>query len=259
MKPGTAIGIVLICVLLLGGCVQEPSDAKPTVKVGVLASLSGDAASVLKDSVDTIQAAVEEFNARPGAGARIELLVEDSKCNAKEGLTAAQKLLNVDRVAILLSDDCSGPTLAALPLADRAKTVLLASGATSPNLSGKSPYFFRVIPHDEVQGRQLAEKVLGMGFTRVAVLYVSNEYGTAFKDVLQKHLADKAVAMEAVADAETDFRTALTKIKAAGADAVIVVALTPQAPLILRQARELGLPPKTRFFGSEALKDPAVP
>jgi ABC-type branched-subunit amino acid transport system substrate-binding protein len=110
-KLGTLV-LCLFCTLLFVGCTQKPVKQSPTpssvennepqvVKIGVIAPLSGPAASIGKDAVSTFTFATKQFNSSQKKYT-IELIIEDGKCNGKDASSAAQKLVNIDNVKIIL-------------------------------------------------------------------------------------------------------------------------------------------------------------
>jgi branched-chain amino acid transport system substrate-binding protein len=138
--------------------------------------------------------------------------------------------------------------------------VLLSPGASSPKITGVSPYVFRNWPSDALQGQLGARHAVAkMGAKRVAILYINNEYGAGlrgvFGDELTK-LGGTAVAAEPFDQGASDFRGALTKLKGVPADLLYVLAYPKEWPLILVQAKELGL--KFPILGTETTEDPAI-
>ncbi len=91
---------------------------------------------------------------------------------------------------------CSSATLAALPVATTNKAVLISPASTSPDLSGSSKYFFRTVPSDVLQGKEGANLVDNLGYKKLAVLYVNDDYGIGFKNVLSKEFKGEFVGSE---------------------------------------------------------------
>jgi len=83
---------------------------KEVVKIGVIAPLSGPGATYGEDAVNVFQQSVDEYNAS-NPTTKVTLIVEDGKCAGKDATSAAQKLVNVDKIDILLGGQCSSETL----------------------------------------------------------------------------------------------------------------------------------------------------
>lgn len=91
-------------------------------------------------------------------------------------MSAAQKLIEVDKVSAIVDDAVSGVTLAVVPVCDSKQVVLLSTGSTSPKLSGISKYFFRIWNSDADEGRFAADYVVReLKPRKVAILYINNE------------------------------------------------------------------------------------
>ena len=100
-------------------------------------------------SVQAKEMAVAEINAAGGINGRmLELIVEDSKCNAQDSITAFKKLTEVDEVKIILGTSCSGAMLGAAPLAEEAGVILFSGLATNPDIANAGDYIFRTSMSD---------------------------------------------------------------------------------------------------------------
>ncbi len=217
-----------------------------TYKIGFIAPLSGDAAVYGEPGRNIVQLAVEEINAAGGVnGKRLEMVYEDGKCNGKDSASAAQKLVNVDKVQIIIGGFCSSESLASIPVAESAKVVLFSPGSSSPDLTGKSPYFFRDYPSDASQGKVLAEVAYNQkNWRKVAFIQEQLDYPLgiykAFSSTFQG--LGGTVTKEEFPSATTDFRSILAKIKSQKPDAIFVDTQTPAgSDRILKQMSELGL------------------
>ncbi|KKW18983.1 MAG: Receptor family ligand-binding protein, partial [Parcubacteria group bacterium GW2011_GWF2_50_9] len=179
----TAVWIVLL-ILVVGGLIfyeskkgEEEAVTKEPIKIGVLVPLTGDGAPYGEPARNVYLLAAEEINAAGGvSGQPLELIIEDSKCNGKDATSAAQKLINIDKVQIILGGFCSSESIAATPVAEAAKVAILSPGSSSPDLTGISPYFFRNYPSDASQGKVLAEAAATRGWKKIAFLQEQTDY-----------------------------------------------------------------------------------
>jgi branched-chain amino acid transport system substrate-binding protein len=190
--------------------------------------------------------AVEEINSIGGInGRKIEVIYEDGKCNGKDAVTAAQKLINIDKVKIILGGACSGETLAVAPLAEQNKVILFSAFSTSPDITNAGDFVFRNAPSDAQNGKDSAELIFNDRHRNVAVLTENTDYGQSVRKVFKQRfeeLGGKIVADEVYSPDSKDYRVQLTKIKAAKPDAVFFI---PQngisGGLAVKQAKELGI------------------
>lgn len=260
----TRILLVGLAVLVLAGtgCVKQVSTDKATrskgvVTIGGIIPSTGVAAEYGANENDAINLAVGEINNAGGLlGKELKVVLEDTKCDAKEGASAVTKLINVNKVDVLASFECSGPTFSGVPVAASNKKMFVAAVSTAPGLAAKGEYVFRITPNDAAQGTDLANAVYSRGYKNVAVLYLNNDYGVGIKNVLVANYQGKVVAAEAIATEASDFKTELTKIKGLNPDVVVLVLLGKQYVTAFKQMKELGL--KAQVFGSETFKDDSI-
>src|ERR1044072_3358096 len=120
--------VSLLLFLSLSSC-RSSSD----VAFGVVVPLSGDASNYGKSAQQGIDLAVKEINASGGVmGKPIRPIYEDDKAVAKDGVTGTQKLINVDKVPIIIGGIVSAVTLAAAPICESNKVVWLSPSSSAP-------------------------------------------------------------------------------------------------------------------------------
>lgn len=235
--------------------------APPEVTIGGWLCLTGSGAEWGHSGQDGMNLAVEEINAAGGVkGAKLKVVYEDTQAEPKAAVSAMRKLLNSNTIPAVVGDYISSNVLAAAPILEENKVVLISPGASNPKITDAGEYIFRNWPSDALQGvvnAQFAQQ--NLKWKRVAILYINNAYGTGLRDVFQKQFAQRGgqiVATEAFAQGATDFRTQLTKVKSAKPDGIYLLAYPKEAPLLLKQAKELGV--NTRILGTETLDDPKI-
>jgi branched-chain amino acid transport system substrate-binding protein len=232
------VGLVIIIGIVLWIVLDNAASAK-TIKIGFIGPLTGDGAIYGEPFQKTVELAVSEINATGGIdGKQIQIIYEDGKCDGQDGASAAQKLVSVDGVQAIIGGLCSGETIPAVPIAAAGKVVML-SDASSPKLTGISPYFFRDYPSDDSQGKVLADAAYNTKHWRtVAILQEQTDYAAgvadAFSQEFQK-LGGKIINEQYVTDT-TDFRSSLLKLKSQNPDALFLDPNgTADAPIILEQ------------------------
>lgn len=250
----------ILCVaatLAFNGCGKQtpPVDSGP-VKIGASLPLTGDAAVYGQALKNGIELALAEHNR--SASNKLAVIYEDDQYAAKMSVTAVQKLIQIDKVPVIIGGAGSTTAEPITSIANQNKVVLLSPCATAPSLTGASPYFFRLWPSDTYEGAVLAETAWNkLGIKQVAILYVNAPYGQGITDVFSKHyqeLGGTIAFSESYAQDATDFRTQLTKIKAAGVQWIFLPGYVKEVSNILKQSIELGL--EVRFLGVNSLYDP---
>jgi branched-chain amino acid transport system substrate-binding protein len=256
----TILWIIVAIIILIGiwyGASRKPTapTTKEPIKIGFIGPLSGDAASYGIPIKNAIALAVEEINNAGGInGRKIEVIYEDGKCSGKDAVNAAQKLINIDKVNIILGGMCSGELLAIAPITEPAKVLLLSPSASSPDITHAGDFIFRNNPSDADGGKALA-KLVREKYTKAAIISENTDYAQALARVFVEHfrsLGGEVVAQENFDPGVKDFRTILTKIKASNPEALVINPQTEIAGgLIVKQAREIGI--TIPLYGTVAL------
>jgi branched-chain amino acid transport system substrate-binding protein len=222
-------------------------QAQDTIKIGEFGSLTGDNASFGISQNNGVQMAVEEINAAGGVlGKKIELIVEDNQTKQGETTTIVRKLISQDHVVALIGEVASSKTLEAAPIAQESKIPDIATAATNPRVTQTGDYIFRVCFTDDFQAVVIARFVLEkLEKKKVAFMTdVKQDYSVGLtgiaKDYLLKHGAD-VVKEQSYSSGDKDFRAQLTDIKSANPDVIIITGYYPEASLIAKEARQLGI------------------
>ena len=221
-----------------------PVSDEPFV-IGAMDALTGGAESYGNPIQRAKLLAMEEINAAGGINGRmLEIVFEDSKCAAADAITAYNKLTDVDGVKIILGTTCSGSMLGAAPRAEEEGVVLLSASATSPDIAEAGDYIFRTAINDLQLGIDLGNTMWADGVRDLATITETTDYaeGARRTSVARfEELGGSVVAAEAYSSDVIDFRSQITKLINANADAILLTAqLEASGGTILKQARELG-------------------
>lgn len=258
MKKGCTLLLSLILVVgLLAGCTPAAPGAETgtetgdVVKIGWIGSLTGDQAIWGQCERNTIQMLVDEVNEKGGLlGKKLELVAYDTQGKGEEALTVTRRLIEQDGVVTILGPNSSGEALGTIPALEAGGVPDIATVATNPKVTfdnGKvNPYNFRVCFIDPYQGSVAAAYAYQeMGKTKAAILYdQSLDYSTGLTEFFIEQfekLGGKIVAKEAFNSGDQEFKTQLTKIKAAEPDVLFLPYFFKEVGLTAKQARELGL------------------
>ena len=237
------VAVTLLTILVAAGCGEEEND-RP-FRIGVMESLTGAGETYGTVAVQSKQMAADEINAAGGINGRmLELVVEDSKCNALDAITAYQKLTNVDEMKIILGTSCSGAMLGVAPLAEDDGVVLFSGLASNPDIAAAGDYIFRTQISDIEVGINTGNTLWADGIRRLATITEETDYAEGVRrtsvEQFEKN-GGQVVAAERYNSDITDFRSQLTKLFAVSPDALHIA---PQsefaAGTIVKQARELG-------------------
>ncbi len=214
-------------------------------RIGVMESLTGPGETYGTVAVRAKELAVAEINAAGGINGRmLELVVEDSKCNAQDAITAYRKLTDVDGVKIILGTSCSGAMLGAAPLAEEDGVIMFSGLATNPDIANAGDYIFRTAMSDAQLGVDTGNVLWADSVRSLATMTESTDYAEGVRRTTVEHfvsLGGEVVAEERYASDVTDFRTQLTKLIGESPDAIHLAAQGEFAGgTIVKQLRELG-------------------
>jgi branched-chain amino acid transport system substrate-binding protein len=220
------------------------------IVIGQYGSLTGGTATFGTSTDEGLRLALDEINAKGGVlGQQIRVVTEDDQSKPEEAVTAVQKLINQDKVVALIGEVASSRSLAAAPIAQRARIPMLSPSSTNPKVTQVGNYIFRACFIDPFQGSAMANFAMkndaGPKAKHLAMLYdVKNDYSVGLREFFINTVKENGgdiVADESYGEGDIDFKAQLTKIKNANPDAIYCPGYYTEVGLICRQARELGI------------------
>ena len=241
--------LALVC---LAACERRPTsgsaESTGDILVGMYGSLTGDGASFGQSTREGTELAVDEVNAAGGllGGRKIRLLVEDDQSRPDEATNAVTKLITQDKVVAVLGEVASRRSLAAAPVAQRYSIPMITPSSTNERVTEIGDYIFRICFIDPFQGEVLAKFAFNdLKARRVAILKdIQQDYSVGLTDAIEKNLATlggEVLATVSYSTGDADFRAILTQVRALKPDVIFATGYYPEAAIIVRQARELGM------------------
>ena len=252
--------VIVIAILLIGieKVVNKPESN--IIKIGVILPLTGDGSKYGESGKKAIELALEEIDSNERIDEqKIDVIYEDSWSTPKGGVSAIQKLITTDKVQAVIGGMFSSVTLAIAPIAEKNKVVVLSPTSSSPKITDAGDYIFRNCASDIFEGAIMGKFAYDkLGFKKVAILYINNDYGVGIKDVFIKTFGAKGGAItvvDAFEQRSTDFRAQLTKIKGSEPQAIYIVGYKELGQL-LKQAKEIGI--NSQFLSTVMFEDPEI-
>lgn len=246
--------IVLVIVSMLFGACQKREDA---IRIGVAGPMTGDQAKMGNDFKNGTTLAVDEWNAKGGLlGKKVVLLIADDQHDPKQAVSLANKLVNDGAVGVIghFNSSCSIP---ASDVYNRAGIPMISPGSTNPQLTEKGySGVSRVCGRDDQQGRVGADFVISKKLKKVAVLHDKTTYGQGLADEFNRFIQGKVevVYYGGIIQGDKDFKTVLTAIKGKKPELIYFGGIYPEAGLLVKQARELGI--MVPFMSGDGTIDP---
>jgi branched-chain amino acid transport system substrate-binding protein len=232
--------------MLIGLVVGLPAQAQ-NIEIGLIAPLSGPAATYGKDVSNGVSLAVDEINAAGGIGGRkVTLLMGDDRGSPKDAANVAQSFVSNPKVLAMIGGATSTATFGAVPVAQKGKLPFMITLASHPDLTKQGDYIFRNSITQEQEGPALGKLVSScLSAKTVGIMHLNNDWGLAMTKEFKKALVPlniKIVAEESYDPGENiDYSAKLAKIKAANPDIIWFGSQYNDLALVLKQAQRLNL------------------
>jgi branched-chain amino acid transport system substrate-binding protein len=220
-----------------------PVHADDTIKIGVTQPLTGAFAANGTYVMQGAKIAADDINANGGVlGKKIELIVEDNKSNPTEAVATAEKLIQKDKVPVMMGAWSSTLTLAIMPkLVEYGVPMLVETSSSGKITKSGNPWIFRISPTSEMEAKAFQPIMAPLGIKKADFLATANDFGLGASQEFSKMLKANGVevgVMETMDPKATDFSAQLANIKASGGDTLFVTTGVEQIILILKQAKE---------------------
>ncbi len=256
---------VALTTLALGaGCAlaQQQGVSKTEITLGSIQDLSGPAVSLGKQARLGMLLRVDEINEQGGInGRKLKILVEDSGYDPKKAFLAAQKLVNQDKIFMMVGHIGTAQNLAAMPVQFEKNIInffpLTAAREMYEPLH-KLKYAFSVAYYDQIR-KTTPKLVKEKGVRRVCTIYQDDEFGL---EVMRGGEAGlKTIAMDYTEKTSykrgaTDFSSQVAKMKAAGCEMVVLGTIARETIGTIGESRKTGFNPV--FLASNAAYNDAI-
>jgi len=242
-----------------------------TVKIGLIAPLTGPLTALGTGMRKSVQLAVDQANAANKIpGWKIVFAPEDDTATAATGANAAQKLASDSQVVGVVGTLNSSVAQAVQPILAQANITMISPANSNPILtqgqrwqtSPTRPYknYFRTATTDVYQGKADADFMFKeLGKHRVVVMHDKKTYGQGLAAIFSKDFqANGGTVLQdiSVNDGEGDYKPAITRAKAQNPDGIFYGGEYPEGGIIVKNMGELGLkPPAVPFLSGDGMVD----
>jgi branched-chain amino acid transport system substrate-binding protein len=223
------------------------------VKIGIINSMTGPQAPIGENLTNGMKLAEEDLKAK---GIDLQLVWEDDTGKPQVGLSAVEKLATRDGVAGIVGAYTSAVTNAVAKKAEQNKVPLVNPVASKEEITRQGyKWVFRVSATTGDYAQILLDMALSLGKPKsIAILNENTDFGVSAAKSAKLFAESKGIKVvfeEAYSAGSPDYRSTLTKVKAASPDLVFMVSYVADAILLMRQSREIGLSPMA-FVGAGA-------
>lgn len=248
----TVLLTALLTTTFIAGCQGGNgggSDDDTVVKIGVFEPVTGENGGGGFQEVLGIRYANQEYPTVEidGVTYDVELIEVDNKSDRTEAVSAAQSLIS-SGVSVIIGSYGSSVSIAAGEIFNDNRIPAIAPSATNPQVTLGNDYYFRVCFLDPFQGTVMANYAWNAGYTTTAIItQLGDDYssglGNFYKSAFTE-LGGTVLAEEQFQTNQTDFRAILTNINALDPEVIFAPSSITTAPLLIQQARELGIDAK---------------
>jgi branched-chain amino acid transport system substrate-binding protein len=235
---------------------QQANLAECAFTFGVMAPITGDAASIGEEQLNWARYAVERFNQENGT--KFALEEGDTQLDPAQASTVAQRFVSNDAVRAVVGPAGSQEVEAIGPVLDRADLAYVSPSATKTDLSGGDyERFSRVVPSDAVQGPTVASYLTEqLQADKVLIIDDQTSYSTGLADSVEEELKKQGVTpqRESVRRSQTDFSAVVSNVPDDTDFVFLPWQIAANAQQFGTQLEEQGK--EARIFGSDGLYSP---
>jgi len=234
--------------LLAAGLAFACGAIAQDIKIGLVAALTGASAQSGEAITRGLAIAIDELNAKGGImGRKVTLVRRDDESSPPKGLAAARELISNEKVAALFGGIDSPVSLAIIPVVNKEKMPFIGVWAAATNITknGANPnYVFRVSAQDDLVDIKLVRYAMQTyGVKKPGLVLINNPWGESNEKGLKvaAEAAKIAIAgIEKIEPNDVDMTAQLTRLRNAGADALILVANAAPGAQMMKARERMG-------------------
>ncbi|HEU0200331.1 MAG TPA: ABC transporter substrate-binding protein [Burkholderiaceae bacterium] len=228
--------------LLFFGAAQAQQQP---IKIGTFLSVTGPASFLGDPELKTLEMYVERLNAEGGVlGRKLQLVAYDDGGDAEKARTFAKRLLEQDKVDVIVGGSTTGTTMAAVPLAEQAQTPFVSLAGAVVIVEPVKPWVFKTPHTDRMACEKIFVDMKARKLAKVALISGSGGFDKSMRTECLKVAPNHGIEVvgdETYGATDTDMTAQLTKLRGSGAQAVLNAGFGQGPAIVTRNYRQLGL------------------
>ena len=227
MKKMRIFSVALAACMAVGaaaGCSGGGDKGDYAVKVGILAPTSGAVSSYGQAAKNGAELAIKHANESKMFDKEIVSVHMDEKGKAEEAVTAFDRLVNEQKIDVLIGDVTSGPSIDVAKEAASVGIPMMTPTGTAAAITEGKDNVFRACFLDATQGKAMADFASSQNFKKIAIIFnQDDEYSIGLKDAFKAQAQSKGIEIvseQAYASGDKDFKAQLTTIDGTSPDAI---------------------------------------
>jgi branched-chain amino acid transport system substrate-binding protein len=242
--------IAIVTALALAGCStsnlggsspKDPAGKSGPIKIGAVLDITGVGASLGVPEQNTLTMLAKQLNADGGIDGRdVELTILDDQSTEDGAAKATSKLIESDKVDLIIGASRTGPSLAMRPIAEAAKIPMISVAANVKD----SKWVFKTTQNDVSVLETILNDAQNKGYTKLALVRDATGFGEGIADYITQLGTKRGITLvttESFEPSATDFTPQMTNVRASDADAVIIWGINPSAGLAQKAYVQLGV------------------
>jgi branched-chain amino acid transport system substrate-binding protein len=222
------------------------ASAADPIRIGSVLSVSGPAAFLGDPELKTLQMHIEKINAEGGVlGRKLELVHYDDGSDAAKANSFTKRLIESDKVDVLIGGTTTGATMAMAPLVEKASLPFISLAGAVVVIDPVKKWVFKTPHTDRMAAEKVFEDMKKRGITKVGLLSETSGFGASGRKETQAVAAKYGVTLvadETYGPKDTDITAQLTRIKSApGVQAVFVFGLGQGPAVVTKNYGQLGM------------------
>ena len=222
------------------------AQAQEPIKIGAFLAVTGPAAFLGDPEQKTLELYVERLNAAGGVlGRKLQLVSYDSAGDAEKARTFAKRLIEQDKVDVIVGGSTTGETMAVVPLVEQASMPFISLAGAVVIIEPVKKWVFKTPHTDRMACDKIFVDMKARGMSKVGLISGSGGFDKSMRGeclkVAKNHGID-VVADETYGGADTDMTAQLTKIKnTAGVQAVLNAGFGQGPAIVTKNYKQLGI------------------
>ena len=235
---------VISCAALAFGALS--AHAADPIKIGSILSVTGPAAFLGDPELKTIQLYVEKIKKDGGVlGRPLELVHYDDGSDASKANGFAKRLIESDKVDVLVGGTTTGSTMSIVPLVEKAGVPFISLAGAVVIIEPVKKFVFKTPHTDRMAAEKVFEDMRKRNISKVALFTETSGFGQSGKKEAEGVAAKYGITLvsnETYGPKDTDMSPQITKIKnTAGVQAVFVIGLGQGPAIVTKNYKQLGV------------------
>lgn len=178
-----ALARLFLLLLLIVSAVQSHAQEPSPIKIGAFLAVTGDGAYVGAPQLATLQLYIELINKQGGVlGRPLQLTYYDVGIDTRSAQTAVHRLIDIDRVDVIIGGSTTGSAMAVVPLIEQAKIPYFALAESSALINPVNPWVFKTSPTDRIACAKILRDLKSRDLLKIAIVSGDSGFAVSMKE-----------------------------------------------------------------------------